>query len=65
LEKHNKGEVPHTAKHLPWTLEFFAAFPETHTALAFEIYLKSHSGKAFASKRLLTKGASPASAQDS
>ena len=53
LRKHNKGDVPHTSKYLPWEIEFFAGFPNKYTALAFEAYLKSHSGKAFTSKRLL------------
>ncbi|MEN8254774.1 MAG: GIY-YIG nuclease family protein, partial [Verrucomicrobiota bacterium] len=30
------------------------AFADKHQALAFETYLKSHSGKAFASKRLIS-----------
>ncbi len=44
---------PHTAKFSPWRIEFYCAFKQEDKALAFERYLKSHSGKAFASKRLL------------
>jgi putative endonuclease len=50
---HNQGGSPHTAKFVPWRLEFYCAFQSKDKALAFEHYLKSHSGKAFASKRLL------------
>ena len=53
LKKHDKGDVPHTSKHVPWQLEFYAAFNDKHTALAFESYLKSHSGKAFSKNRLI------------
>jgi putative endonuclease len=50
---HNAGKSPHTSKHMPWRLEFYAAFPEQQQAYDFEKYLKSHSGRAFARKRLL------------
>jgi len=53
LNKHNEGCCPHTAKYRPWTLEWYCAFRDKHQALEFETYLKSHSGKAFANKRLL------------
>jgi putative endonuclease len=49
---HNAGKSPHTSKFLPWTLAWYCAFPDKANALAFEKYLKSHSGRAFASKRL-------------
>ncbi len=42
----------YTAAHRPWALEFYAAFPDKKVALNFEAYLKSHSGRAFARKRL-------------
>jgi len=54
LKKHNEGGCPHTSKYKPWELAWYCAFPEKHKALVFEAYLKSHSGKAFASKRLLS-----------
>ncbi len=48
---HNSGKVTHTAKHLPWRLRTFIAFDDADRAFAFERYLKSGSGRAFASKR--------------
>ena len=53
LADHNAGRSAHTSKFTPWALQFYCAFPDKQTALAFETYLKSHSGRAFASKRLL------------
>lgn len=50
LQKHNQGGVPHTAKHCPWRIRVGIAFPSREQAAAFETYLKSHSGRAFASK---------------
>jgi putative endonuclease len=52
LAIHNQGGSEHTAKFRPWQLEAYFAFTGKSTALAFEAYLKSHSGKALASKRL-------------
>jgi hypothetical protein len=52
LKKHNAGEVPHTAKYLPWTIKTYIAFRDENQAFAFERYLKSPSGRAFAKKRL-------------
>lgn len=54
IADHNSGKSAHTAKYAPWDLSWYAAFPEKPTALAFEKYLKSHSGRAFARKRLLS-----------
>ena len=53
LLKHNQGGSPHTANFAPWEIEFYCAFPYESRAREFERYLKSHSGKAFATKRLL------------
>ncbi len=53
LAAHNAGRSPHTAKFAPWRIECYFAFPAKDTAYAFEAYLKSHSGRAFARKRLL------------
>ena len=50
IGKHNNGEVPHTSKLKPWKLQTVIAFTEKSKALAFEKYLKSHSGRAFARK---------------
>lgn len=52
LRAHNAGQSAHTAKYLPWRLITYLAFSSEAPARAFETYLKSHSGKAFAAKRL-------------
>lgn len=52
IADHNAGKSRHTAKFHPWELAWYSAFPDKYRALAFEKYLKSHSGKAFAKKRL-------------
>lgn len=52
LKKHNAGEVPHTSKFTPWELKTYVAFSDEQQAIAFEKYLKSASGRAFAKKRL-------------
>ena len=52
LRKHNEGGVPHTSKHRPWRIKTALAFTDKERALEFERYLKSASGRAFASKRL-------------
>ncbi len=52
LQKHNAGEVPHTSKYAPWTIKTYVAFSNEKQAFAFEKYLKSASGRAFARKRL-------------
>lgn len=53
LSDHNAGKSQHTAKYRPWDLLWYCAFPSKMQALEFETYLKSHSGRAFAKKRLL------------
>lgn len=52
LGKHNAGEVSHTSKYKPWRLQTYIAFSDPDRAYAFEQYLKSSSGRAFAKKRL-------------
>ena len=52
LSKHNSGEVAHTAKYRPWRIKSYVAFSDEDRALAFEKYLKSGSGRAFAKARL-------------
>jgi putative endonuclease len=49
---HNAGQSPHTAKFKPWRLVSYLAFADEAKAVAFERYLKSASGRAFAKKRL-------------
>ena len=53
VSDHNAGKSAHTAKFRPWELVWYCAFAEKLRALEFERYLKSHSGKAFANKRLI------------
>ncbi|MEH2490300.1 GIY-YIG nuclease family protein [Bradyrhizobium sp. AZCC 2230] len=50
LVKHNAGEVPHTSKYGPWRIRTYFAFDDMARAIAFERYLKSGSGRAFAKK---------------
>jgi putative endonuclease len=50
LEAHNQGRSPHTAKNVPWRIETAVAFRNEEKARTFEHYLKSHSGRAFATK---------------
>ena len=53
IADHNAGKSPHTSKFAPWEIECYFAFPEKQKAYEFEKYLKSHSGRAFAKKRLM------------
>jgi predicted GIY-YIG superfamily endonuclease len=50
FRKHNAGEVPHTSKYRPWRIRVAIAFTEKAAAVAFEKYLKTHSGRVFASR---------------
>ena len=52
IKAHNNGQVPHTSKYRPWKIETVIAFRSREKAAKFEKYLKSHSGRAFAQKRL-------------
>jgi putative endonuclease len=52
LKKHNAGEVTHTSKYRPWKVRTYVAFSDEKLAVAFEKYLKSGSGRAFAKKHL-------------
>jgi putative endonuclease len=52
LKAHNAGQSPHTSKYKPWRLLSYHGFDAPETAGAFERYLKSGSGRAFATKRL-------------
>ena len=52
LSKHNAGGVTHTAKFRPWRIKSYTAFADEARASAFERYLKSGSGRAFAKARL-------------
>lgn len=50
LKTHNAGKVTHTSKFLPWRIETAVAFRDAANGVAFERYLKSQSGRAFAKK---------------
>jgi putative endonuclease len=53
LKKHNAGSVPSTRDRRPFELHAYLAFNSKKRALDFEKYLKTGSGKAFLSKRVL------------
>lgn len=50
LRNHNAGEAPHTSKFKPWVIKTAVAFRDRDRTAAFERYLKSGSGRAFARK---------------
>ena len=50
LEYHNNGQSSHTSKYKPWKLINYFAFDDQQKAMAFEMYLKSGSGRAFTQK---------------
>jgi putative endonuclease len=52
LAKHNAGAVTHTTKFRPWRIKTYIAFADEARAVAFEKYLTSGSGRAFAKARL-------------
>ncbi len=52
LSAHNSGAVTHTAKYRPWCIKSYVVFTDKARAFAFEKYLKSGSGRAFAKARL-------------
>lgn len=52
LAEHNAGICTHTAKHRPWSTDVVIEFADERRALAFERYLKSGSGVAFAQRHL-------------
>ena len=50
LADHNAGRCPHTARYRRWHLHVVIEFAEEPTAIRFERYLKSGSGRAFAKR---------------
>lgn len=52
IAEHNAGDSFYTGQHRPWELAVQIGFKDQSRAIAFEKYLKSGSGNAFASKRL-------------
>lgn len=53
IEEHNSGKSPYTKKYKPVQLIQYSAFESKEKALKFEKYLKSGSGIAFRTKRLV------------
>ena len=53
LARHNRGEVPSTAKLIPWHVAHYAVFPDKKKAYDYERYLKSGSGRNFVERHLL------------
>lgn len=50
LRDHNSGDSAHTSRHLAWKLVASVAFADDAKAAAFEQYLKTGSGRAFATR---------------
>jgi putative endonuclease len=52
LDAHNAGRCAHTASGRHWTIDVMIEFSDERRAVAFERYLKSGSGGAFAKRHL-------------
>ncbi len=52
ITEHNAGSCTHTAKYRPWFIDVVIEFSDERRAVAFERYLKSGSGVAFANRHL-------------
>jgi putative endonuclease len=55
LAIHNSGGSTHTAELRPWELVTAIEFAKESSAVAFEKYLKSGSGRAFAKRHFVCK----------
>ena len=53
LKEHNSGNSKHTAKWMPWEFVVVLRFTDEAKARAFEKYLKTGSGNAFAKRHFL------------
>lgn len=53
LAVHNRGGSAHTAKLRPWALVAFTEFTSIDSAIAFEKYLKTGSGRAFSKRHFV------------
>jgi predicted GIY-YIG superfamily endonuclease len=51
MTAHDNGQAKHTSKFEPWRLVTCLGFSKPEKTVAFERYLKSSSGRAFAKKR--------------
>jgi predicted GIY-YIG superfamily endonuclease len=56
LNRHNDGDIPSTARYRPWRVVAAFWFPDEAIAFAFERYLKSGSGRAFAKRHFAAVG---------
>jgi putative endonuclease len=56
LEWHNAGPCGHTVRYRPWSVVVALEFPDEQTAIQFERYLKSGSGRAFAKRHFASGG---------
>ena len=52
-EHENARDYAYTHRHAPWELETYIVFNNEQLAKEFELYLKSHSGRAFLRRRLV------------
>ncbi|UCH36632.1 MAG: GIY-YIG nuclease family protein [Armatimonadota bacterium] len=50
LKEHNAGKSPHTSRYVPWRIVAAVRFEKAGRAVAFERYLKSGPGRAFAKR---------------
>ena len=50
LDWHNGGPCGHTTRYRPWRVVVALEFPDEKSAVRFEQYLKSGSGRAFAKR---------------
>ena len=50
VEWHNHGPSGHTVRHRPWRVVVIVEFADERTAVRFERYLKSGSGRVFAKR---------------
>ena len=56
LNEHaNAKKRDYTYRYAPWKLETYVVFQNKILAEDFELYLKSHSGRAFLRKRLISQ----------
>jgi len=53
IARHQKGNVPATAKRMPIKLVFYFAVDDKYKAFNFERYLKSGSGRSFIKKHFI------------
>jgi len=53
LARHQRGSVPATKERRPLSLMNYTAFIDKYTAIKYEKYLKSGSGRAFIKRHLI------------